>query len=768
MNRQGLKPFAEDLSENQHLVVVTNREPYLHKLVESGLKVERPVGGLTSALDAVMKVAGGTWVAWGSGSGDRQAGGRIEVPPEHPQYGLRRVWLPPALVDSYYHGYSNQVLWPLCHMTLDRVYFRRRFWEAYGKANALFADAVVEEAPDAAAVWIHDYHLCLLPELLRKRRPDLVLAHFWHIPWPGWSIFRTCPQAAEILECLLGNDLVGFQIPLFARNFMECIRRGLGVEVREERGTVRYKGRTVRVQAYPISVDFRAFEGMAAARRTVRLMPAIRKRHGLGNRRIGIGVDRLEYTKALLKRLQALDLFFERFKKYRGVFTFIQIAVPTRMREPYVSYKRAVEEIVDRINARYGTPGWTPILYLDTKIEHEDLVAYYRLADVAVISSIYDGMNLVAKEYIASRSDGDGALLLSGLAGAAEELHGAVTMNPYDLEAFAERMRDALEMVPEERRCRMAALRRQVREHDIHRWVSDILGGIGRICAEQLAGRRIIFDHFGEIGARLRGRPPLLFLDYDGTLTPIVDSPERALLPAAMRRILTLLLAHFPVAVVTGRSLSEIKEKVAVPGIWYAGNHGAEIEMGQTRLPVLRPPVRPGRMRELVRTLTEALAPIPGVRVEDKGFTASVHYRAVAPCDLERFFHGVWRVAEEAAAGWVFAQGKKVIEIRPESAPTKADAVNRILRKAGGDHCPIYIGDDAGDAGAFEAVRGKGIGIAVGGSPTAAFSLRSQGEVEKLLRWLLEQAAGTSARAAGKPGRAVAAKVGRAAGKEIP
>src|SRR4030067_273550 len=403
-----LRAFIEENFADKKLIVITNREPYVHKKAGSGIKVEKPAGGVTSALDDVMRAVGGTWVAWGSGSSDREAvDGKdcIMVPPENPSYTLKRVWLSPTETDNYYHGYSNHLLWPLCHITLDRVYYRKRFWQDYKKVNQYFSASVLKDADKKSIVWIHDFHLCLVPKMLREKEAGLTIAHFWHIPWPDWSVFRVCPQSKELLEGLLGNDLIGFQISLFVKNFMECVKESLDAEIDYNNSTIAYKGHITRLKAFPISIDYDKFNSMASSQQTEKVMENIRHKYKLNNSFIGIGVDRLEYTKALIKRLQAIDLFFERCERFRERFTFIQIAVPTRMKEPYISYKETVEGLITKINKKYSKGGWEPIIYINRKVEHKYLAAYYRLADVAIIISVYDGMNLVAKEYAASQAD---------------------------------------------------------------------------------------------------------------------------------------------------------------------------------------------------------------------------------------------------------------------------------------------------------------------------------------------------------------------------
>jgi trehalose 6-phosphate synthase/phosphatase len=729
-----LSAVLETGLSTEKLLVVSNREPYIHKKAREGVLVDRPAGGLTSALDDVLQSLGGTWIAWGSGNADRvhvDEYQRVAVPPGKPAYRLKRVWLPAGVVENYYHGYANQVLWPLCHITLDRVYYRNKFWEDYRTANTLFARAVQEEVEGPSLIWIHDYHLCLVPRWLRDQSITAVLAHFWHIPWPDWSVFRICPQAHEILKGLLGNDLIGFQVPLFAKNFLDCAREGLGAEVDYERRTVRHEGHLTRLRDFPISIDFQKFKALAAAHRTGRQMERIRKKYRLTDR-VGVGVDRLEYTKALIKRLQSLQLFFERNEKWRGRFTFIQVAVPTRMREPYLTYKKTVEDLVGKINRKFGRPEWQPIVYLDTKIDHPDLVAYYRLADLAIISSVYDGMNLVAKEYTASQVDERGVLILSELAGAAEELEGAILVNPYNIEDFSEQIKKALLMPETERRGRMAALRKQVEEYDIHRWILDILGTMLHLSRSKSMTQRHVFEGWEEIKRKIQGRAVFLFLDYDGTLTPIVSSPEQADLPEEMRNRINRLQGKLSLAVISGRSLKDIQNKVGLEGIIYVGNHGAEWGGVSQTLGMDGQYDRP-LLEEYLGRLREATACIPGTFIEDKTITASIHFRQVPIPYLGKLFHNLFNLSKKYDQVFALRSGKKVFEIRPRQAPNKGAAVLLILEKAGESRLPIYVGDDATDEDAFLALKERGISIAIGESRYADYYLDSQSEMGELL-----------------------------------
>jgi alpha,alpha-trehalose-phosphate synthase [UDP-forming]/trehalose-phosphatase len=734
MKDDTLKAFINENPSLKNLIIVSNREPYIHKVTGRSVKVDAPVGGLTASLDEVMKSIGGTWVAWGSGTGDRNtvdSNDSLQVPPGNPSYRLRRVWLDQQQVDNYYHGYSNHVLWPLCHIALDRIYFRKKYWDDYKRANAAFAEAVLQESNENSIVWIHDYHLCLLPQLIREKDPEATIAHFWHIPWPDYDVFRICPQSVEILAALLRNDLVGFQLPIFSRNFLDCVKQSLEeADVDIQNSIISYKGHKTRVKAFPISVDFEKFSSLSQSLKTVNSMKLIKQRYNLSGKFIGLGVDRLEYTKALIKRLQAIDLFFERYPKFIGKFTFIQIAVPTRLREPYISYKALVEKFVRKINKKYSLTNWTPVLYRDVKAEHKDLVVFYRLADVAIISSVFDGMNLVAKEFVASRIDGQGTLLLSEFAGAAEELEGAILVNPYDVEDFADCIKFVLELPAREKISRMNTLRGQVKEKDIYSWIQDILNEVTFIASNKLQKSLYLFDHID----RIPKNNVFLFLDYDGTLTPIVNRPENAFLSERMHAILMKLNENIPIAIISGRSINDIKQRINIEKMIYAGNHGAEIWDGKKMVIGQQLSIKKKMLGKVIRELKTSLSFIDGTVIEDKGITASIHYRLVKVKDLGSVFNIFWAIIDRYEKLFTITSGKKVFEIRPRGIWNKGDAVNWIVETFGQDRYPIYIGDDTTDEDAFKVIKGKGAGISIGTTMEADYYLKNQKEVGRLLK----------------------------------
>lgn len=472
-----------------HVIVVSNREPYEHNSIDGRVVCQHTDGGLVSALDPVLQRIGGTWVAWGSGDADHEVPGQgdsLLVPPDSQAYRLRRVWLEPTVVRNGGQGYANQVLWPLCHVTLDRVSYRRAFWAGYQALNRRFADTVLDElAKQSALVWTHDYHLGVLPALIKKESPDTTICHFWHIPWPGPDVLRILPERRELLEGLLAADCLTFQTMPYATAFADCVTEFLDASVTIDpfKAIVLYRGHKTKLTARAISVHFNLFSDLAKAREVEDLMARSRLRLGVSRGvRVGLGVDRLDYTKGLMKRLWALKDFFDRYPEYRGRFTFLQVAIPTRNNvETYRQYRDLIRKTVMEINEEFEVSpegknkGWKPIEYIEGRVTPATLVAYYRMADLTLVTSVYDGMNLVAKEYVASQVDEAGVLVVSHLAGAAEELSGALVVNPYDQEGMADSIRQALEMPESERRERMRQMRLHLSRHDIYQWAETCL-----------------------------------------------------------------------------------------------------------------------------------------------------------------------------------------------------------------------------------------------------------------------------------------------------
>jgi trehalose 6-phosphate synthase len=483
-----LRAFIQTRLEGSRLFVVSNREPYEHSRRGNTVECSVPASGLVTALEPILRASDGTWIAQGTGNADRETVdefGRVRVPPEHPQYSLRRVWLTPEEEKGFYFGFANEGLWPLCHIAHTRPIFRSQDWGFYGAVNQRFADAVLEEIAGERdpVVLVQDYHFALLPKLIKAARPDARVAIFWHIPWPNPEAFGICPWQAELLDGLLGADLVGFHVQAHCNNFLDTVDRLLESRIDRERFAVNRGGHFTYVRPFPISVPF----GAEAARqapaesgyleRTEMLRAA-----GVEAPMMGVGVDRIDYTKGIPERFRALETFFEKHASYVGQFTFVQIGAPSRTNiRRYHDLMEEVTEEAERINRRFRSNGWRPIVFLPRHHSHSQILPYYRAADLCLVTSLHDGMNLVAKEYVAANSDEQGVLILSRFAGASHELADALLVNPYDTEGLADAIHQALAMAPEERRARMARMRAYVREHNIYRWAGTLIAELAAI-----------------------------------------------------------------------------------------------------------------------------------------------------------------------------------------------------------------------------------------------------------------------------------------------
>ena len=491
---EGSAGREETAAEVDDLVVVSNRQPYRHQYEEEGeeVAVDQPAGGLTAGLDPVMQRLEGTWIAWGDGDADREAVDDedcVAVPPDDPSYTLERLWLSEEEVSCYYEGYSNQALWPLCHLELGTAKFDDRHWEQYRRVNRRFADAVADRADADSVVWFQDYHFTLAPRLAREALPDeTFLMQFWHIPWPSADVFRRCPQREDLLAGLLGNDLLGFHVPAYCRNFLDCVDRILDdAVVDHDGGRVRYDDHVTTVRAFPMQVDAAAISRQSRGA-DGSFAREFRAEHGIdAGTTLALGVDRLDYTKGIPERLDALERLWAEEPDLRGELTYVQKGAESRSGIPaYQALQREVHEGIERVNDRFGTDDWTPVVYTEEMYSRTELCALYRDADVALVSPVSDGMNLVAQEYVASQVDDDGVLVLSEFAGAHEVLsEAAVTVNPYDTAQFAERIRGAVTMHPGVRKARMAALRRRVHDGGIDGWIDDILSTAATVRGEQ-------------------------------------------------------------------------------------------------------------------------------------------------------------------------------------------------------------------------------------------------------------------------------------------
>jgi trehalose 6-phosphate synthase/phosphatase len=723
------------------LVVVSNRLPFTAVQSEGEVRFKRSPGGLVAALDPALSRRGGVWIGW-PGVETEEAASSAEMlspSPRSSRVRYRSVALSRREVSLYYGGFSNRTLWPLFHYFLGRTEINAATWAVYELVNERFAQAAAEEGSENALVWVHDYQLLRMPRYLRRLVPKRRIAFFLHIPFPAYDIFRVLPWARSIMRGMLSCDMVGFQSAEHAEHFINCAERLLGCDVDRAAGTVQFEGRPVAAQSHPIGIDVGHIEKLAG-----RVKPQSTWTDPVEI----LGLDRLDYTKGIPERLRAVEIFFERYPAYRGKTVFVQLAVPTRTGvAEYQALKREVDEMVGRINGRFSDRGWSPIRYLVRSVGQEELVAMYRNAKVALVTPLRDGMNLVAKEYVASQLDNDGVLILSELAGASEELKEAILVNPYDVDEVVEALHRALSIPEDERRARMLALRHRVQAGDVQRWVRQFVRA-----AEAAAKRRERTVERGSLSPTdiVRGRlhqwlaqrPTLaLFFDYDGTLTPVTERLEDAVLSPVARRLLrqATRTPNLDVAIVSARPIEDLRKLVGLPGLTYLGNHGFEIE-------------GPGisyrheglaKFDHHVQSAAQELSKIdvPGARLQRKGSTLAFHTRSVKPAERGRL---------EARAAAILrrhrlrvTQRQFVVEGRPPVDWNKGFAVLTVLaRRHGADWSArvraLYLGDDVTDEDAFRSLKGIGRSIRVGETThTAAdFALPTPDAVIELLRWL--------------------------------
>jgi len=472
------------------MIIVSNREPYIHNRGKEGVTVQFPASGMVTALEPVMRACSGVWVAHGSGSADREvvdAHDRLRVPPDDPSYVLRRVWMTQEEEEGYYFGFSNEGLWPLCHLAFVRPAFRDADWQAYCRINQRFADAIVAEArTDSPVVLIQDYHFALLAGYVRERLPKATIAIFWHIPWPNAEAFGICPWKRELIKGMLAADIVGFHTRYHCQNFLATVDRFVESHIDHESSTVAVREHVCRVAPYPISIDWppRWLEGLPPAETCRR--EVFRRLDIPESMRLGLGVERWDFTKGIVDRMAALERLFEREPRWIGRLVFLQVAAPSRSTLPaYRALREATLAEVERINTRFAQGAWKPIILLGEHHEPAQVFELYRACDFCLVNSLHDGMNLVAKEFVSARDDEDGVLVLSDFAGASRELVEALLVNPFDTEETARAIGQALVMGREERRERMRLMRLTVKENNVYRWAGRMLMDAARIRVRQ-------------------------------------------------------------------------------------------------------------------------------------------------------------------------------------------------------------------------------------------------------------------------------------------
>jgi trehalose-6-phosphate synthase len=487
-----LKESIRTRLQDRPLFVISNREPYMHVKEGNGTGYVVPASGLVTALEPILRACDGTWIAHGSGEADMETAdqqGKLRVPPEEPQYTLKRIWLSKEEENGYYYGFSNEGMWPLCHIAHTRPIFRPEDWSFYQKVNKKFAEAALEElrATEEPCILIQDYHFALLPKLIKQKRPDARVALFWHIPWPNPESFSICPWQKELLNGMLGADLIGFHTQFHCNNFLETVDRALESRIDWEHFAINREGHTTLVKPFPISIALPKIAPITGEKSELSNKESLLKGLGIKTKFIGVGVDRIDYTKGILERFRGIERFFEKHPDYQGHFTFIELGAPSRtLIKRYHDLVGEMEAQAERINARFQQiKDWRPIVVLKKHHSHAEIEPFYKAADLCLVTSLHDGMNLVAKEYVAARDDENGVLILSQFTGASRELQDALIVNPYDTDQMAEALRYALEMDPAEKKARMHRMRETLKNNNIYRWAANLVGELAQIRVEQ-------------------------------------------------------------------------------------------------------------------------------------------------------------------------------------------------------------------------------------------------------------------------------------------
>lgn len=721
------------------IILVSNRLPMTIRVEEGRIEAAPSPGGLATGLRGPHEKSGGLWVGWpGNLSGlspeqrdllDQRLGEQHTVP----------VHLSDEEEARYYQGFANGVLWPLFHYLLDKVALESRDFDVYRSVNERFADAVAAHYQPGDMIWVHDYQLMLLPTMLRERLPEARIGFFLHIPFPSSEVFRILPWRHEILEGLLGADLIGFHTLTYMRHCAGSLLRILGVESQVDH--LNYQGRRVCLGAFPMGVDADEFRNTAESPECLAAAAAIRAESG--GRRIFLGVDRLDYTKGIPRRLLAFERLLERRPDIRDTARFIQVAVPSRAGiGPYEELRRQVDEMLGNINGRFGTAGAVPVHHLYRSFDQKELAALYRAADVMLVTPLRDGMNLVAKEYCACRTDDDGVLILSEFAGASAELGEAIRVNPYDIEQLSRAYEQALDMGAEERQARMRALRERVGENNVHRWARSFLDAL-----EQLTGTGptapMVFTSkavVNEIVEAARSARALdLFLDYDGTLMPFTSTPDLAAPDDDVRELLRSLAARegTRVHMLSGRRRGDLERWFGDLGIGLYAEHGLWLRPPGQDWTMLTEPV--AKWKDKVRPIMEVFENrVPGSFIEEKTAALVWHYRDAEPeFALEQARE--LRLDLMAVLSNVpveVLQGERIVEVRMHGVH-KGAVVQRILSERPGG-VAVALGDDRTDEDMFAALPPDGYAIHVGAQPSRArYNLRNAAAARAFLRRLL-------------------------------
>ncbi|MFQ5908090.1 MAG: bifunctional alpha,alpha-trehalose-phosphate synthase (UDP-forming)/trehalose-phosphatase [Thermoplasmata archaeon] len=726
----------------ERLALVSNRLPITVDRKEGDLDFYPSVGGLATGLTSLYEARESIWIGWpGLVTEDLRKGEKEAVTERfNEEYRSHPVFLSQKDVASYYEGFSNRTLWPLFTYFPHHASYDEELWEAYQRVNEHFRDVILNVVSQDDILWIHDYHLMLLPSLIRRELPDVRMGFFLHIPFPSFEIFRLLPWREELLRGVLGADLVGFHTYDYVRHFRSSIRQILGAE--EALDSVIWESRLVRLDAFPMGIDYERFAGAVESPGVQREVSRIREE--LGERQAILSLDRLDYTKGILERLDAFDLFLQKNPEYKRKVTLILVTVPSRTGvEAYASLKKEIDERVGRLNGKHGSLGWVPVWYLYRDLDFSTLVALYQYADVALVTPLRDGMNLVAKEYLATKLDAEGVLILSERAGAEKELGEALVVNPNDPLGVAEALREALTMSEEEQQERNKPMQQRLRRYGVLRWAEDFLDRLADTKERQraLQAKRLTHaDRRALVDAYRGSRSRLLLLDYDGTLAPFHLKPGKAVPDENLVALLTRLSSDpaNEVIVVSGRDRPTLEAWFGEERIGLVAEHGAWSRW-RSGAWEKAPPARNDWKPEIRSTLEWFVDRTPGSSVEEKDFSLVWHYRRVDPdmAPLRARELKDTLIDHVADLGLVALEGNKVVEVK-NAGVDKGTAVQKWLQSREWNFI-LSVGDDVTDEDVFNRLPDNAHSLKVGMGPTkAGHSVAAPEDVRSLLKEFIE------------------------------
>lgn len=721
----------------ERLIIVSNRLPASITKRRGKITFQPSVGGLATGLGSFYKSQHGIWIGWPGINAERLSKqGKDEVRTRLAQEDCHPVFLNRHEVENYYYGFSNKTIWPLFHYFTQNTIYENNLWDAYERVNKTFCDAVVEIAGPKDTIWVHDYHLMLLPRLIREKLPHAAIGFFLHIPFPSFEVFRLLPWRKELLKGLLGADLVGFHTYDYVQHFLNSVRALLGYEY--SYGQINADGFMVKADTFPMGIDYQEFADIVDTPAVKREIKRIRGK--VKDWKVILSVDRLDYTKGIPQRLEAFDSFLEKNPQYKEKITLILLAVPSRTKViQYRVLKQLVDELVGRINGKHGTIDWMPVWYLYRSLPFRTLVALYSIADIALITPLRDGMNLIAKEFIATKTDGKGVLILSEMAGAAKELGEALIVNPNNSGAVSKALKQALTMPEAEQVEHNRVMQNRLKRYNVERWAVDFKDNLMDVkrAQQELQTKRLSKKLKEELIADYRrSAKRLILLDYDGTLVPFAGQPQKAKPTAALLQILEA-LANDPknsVVIISGRNQSNMEDWFGQLNLKLIAEHGVWIKDNGQNWQVIDT-LSDGWKQEVWPILERYVDRTPGSFIEEKEFSLVWHYRK---SDVEL---GSVRASELKNNLWHFTanlnldimEGSKVLEIK-NSGINKGRAASRWVSANEWDFI-LAAGDDVTDEDLFEAVPDFTYSIKVGLSPSKArFYLNSLMEVRQLLK----------------------------------